>query len=83
MKPTADIDPELHILRTIARSRHGRKHSELEQARFQVFAAFQRQDRDDAARWAKALRVALEDMGEGNPLRTTGLEALSVIEAAL
>ncbi len=83
MKPTSAIDPELHILRTVARSRHGRKHSELEQARYNLFAAFERQNRDEAERWAKALRVALEDMGEENPMRAQGLEALGVIEAAL
>ena len=81
-------DPELHTLRSIARSTDGRDRQELESARFNLFAALERGATHEARRWSRALRVALlaYEPGagvDGEELRSAGLAALEVIESGL
>ena len=49
-------DPELHLLRSIARSLDGRASTEVESARFGVFAATESGDSDGARRWLASLK---------------------------
>lgn len=83
MRPRAEVDPELHLLRSAARLvQDGRARGEIETARFGMYAAFERQDSDDAARWLRACRVALllVDLGV---VREDVVRALDTIDAAI
>lgn len=80
--PRSTVDPELHILRTLSRSLEGRDRSELESARWNVFAAFEARDQDKARRWTAALRTALLGYAEGE-MREQGMAALDTIEEAI
>lgn len=82
MRNRKDIDPELHILRSAIRSADGRERSELETARFQLYAAFEQRDPDAARRWSKALRAGLL-VTDNARLRQLASEALDVIEKAI
>ncbi len=76
------MDPELHLLRSVARRcEDARTRQEVESARFALFAAFEQGDRDGAARWSRALRVAVE--GLEPRLCAVALEALDEIDRAI
>ena len=56
---TKMIDPQLHILRSVARTLDPRKTQEAETARFNVFAKAQEGRVTEALEWLEALDVAL------------------------
>lgn len=76
------LDPELHILRSLARSLDGRARSELETARFALWRAIDQGDTAEARRWARACRAVLLTLDDGEA-RQLGIAALDAIEAAL
>jgi hypothetical protein len=83
MDDRKSIDAELHTLRSCIRGcEDSRQRSEMEGARFQIYAAFEHRDPDAARRWAKALRAALIAV-DHDELRGMGLDALGVIESAI
>ena len=75
-------DPELHLLRSIAKSVEGRERAEIETARFGVFAAIESGDVDKARRWLTALRVALTAYAP-EALAERGHAAIDAIEGRL
>jgi len=85
MKSRESIDPELHIIRTCCKAAEGRERTELESARFNIFAAFESGDPEKAKRWIVALKAALLvwDDNRGGELRGIAADALKRIEAAL
>lgn len=83
MRPRAEIDPELHTIRSVVSRADGRERQQIESARFNLYAAFEARDAASAKRWAGALRAALIAY-EGPPeLQALGLGALDRIEAAI
>jgi hypothetical protein len=83
MRERKEVDPELHILRTLARRlADARDRQAMESARYNLYEAFEGKDREGATRWARALRVAVLAIPELD-LRRAGLEAMAVIEGAL
>lgn len=82
MKSRAAVDPQLHTLRSVARAA-GRT-TDLEGARFNLFAAFEGGDQEKARAWATACRAAVlalpDDRGD---LRELGLDACDAIEEAI
>ncbi len=83
MKRREDIDPELHMLKSVIRGcTDGRERSELETARFNLFAAFEHRDAAVARRWARAMRAGLIAT-ENTELRQLGTEALDAIVEAI
>lgn len=83
MRPRAEIDPELHTIRSVVSRADGRERQQIESARFNLYAAFEARDADAARRWAAALRAALIAYEGPDELREIGLGALATIEAAL
>lgn len=84
MISTSDVDPELHQLRSVARALDGRDRSEVEGARFNLFASLERGDADAARRWARSVRMALLALGDDHEdRREMGLEAIAEIEGRL
>lgn len=59
MRSRKDVDPELHLLRSVAKLVKGRAGHELESARFQLYSAFEAGDRELAQRWLTSFEVAL------------------------
>lgn len=84
MRPRREIDPELHLLRSIARSAKGsaRLRREIESARFQIYNAFESRDADAARRWLRALRVAIQSADLGGQ-EADALAAIAEIEKAI
>ena len=76
------LDPELHVLRSVARSLDGRARSELETARFNLWQSLRFDDRADAVRWARACRAALVTLPDGDG-RALAVQALDAIESEL
>jgi hypothetical protein len=88
MKRRSDVDPELHILRTLASLTEGRDRQALESARFNLYAAFEHSQPAEARRWAKAVRAALlllnlEGNRAGESARRLGFDALDTIDRAI
>jgi len=87
MKSRAEVDPELHLLRSAVRIADGQSRQELESARFNLYSAFEHRDADDARRWAKALRTALLMLECANQrdgeVREFALQALDTIERGI
>lgn len=84
MKNRTDIDPELHILRSVVRLADGRPRQEMESARFNLFASFEARDADAARRWVRASRVAmLASASELGDTLQHALDALATIEQAI
>lgn len=83
MRSRASIDPELHVLRSVARSAEGRTRQELESARFGVYAAFESGDGETAKRWCRALRAALVSSDVRADMQAAGAVALDEIECAI
>lgn len=82
MKPRSDVDPHLHTLRSVARAA-GRT-TDLEGARFNLFAAFEACDAARARAWATACRAAVLALpDERGDLRELGLDACDAIEEAI
>jgi hypothetical protein len=75
-------DPELHLIRSVAHAVEGRGRTEIEIARFNLFAALEGDDHDAATRWAEALEVALTTYA-GEAVRPQALAALERIRAAM
>lgn len=80
MESREEIDPELHLLRSIARSQ---QNHDIESARFNVFAAFEHGNSTQARRWTGALRVAIVTAGLPAELERQALSAINRIEGAI
>lgn len=87
MKARHEVDPELALLRTAVQQADGRERSQLEGARFQLFAAFEEHNADHARRWAQAVRAGLLALDvEGDNRRAIvamAMRALDRIELAI
>lgn len=83
MRPRAEIDPELHTLRSVVSRADGRERQQIESARFNLYAAFEGRDAAAARRWASALRAALIAYEGPVELQALGLRALDTIEGAI
>ena len=87
MKTKSYIDPELYLLRTVARTLDGRHRQEIESARFNLYAAFESRDPDTARRWASTLRVGIltmpSDTTDERTVRSAALAALDTIDTAI
>jgi sigma54-dependent transcription regulator len=82
MKRREDIDPELHLLKSITNQTQDYKvRHQLEGARFNVFAAFEAGDDQRARQWLRALSAAI--LGLEGPARQLAEEALGEIQAAV
>lgn len=82
MKSRAVVDPQLHTLRSVARAA-GRA-TDLEGARFNLFAAFEARDVEKARAWVTACRAAVLALpDERGDLRELGLDACDAIEEAI
>jgi hypothetical protein len=83
MSRTNPHDPELHLLRSIAKSAgENRGRTEIEAARFGVYAAIEAGDEDTARRWLTALRVAVTTYA-AESVRAEAIAAIERIEARL
>jgi hypothetical protein len=82
VKTRTEIDPELHVLRSVARHCEGRQGQELESARFNLFRAFEDRQPQVARRWAAAIRVAVL-LIDNEQVREMGLLALRDIDVAI
>ena len=79
-----ECDAALHILRSVARSTEDQRNGrEIETARFNVFAALECGDIDQAREWLAALRVAVAtyvpDLGQ----RAAAIQAIERIAAVV
>lgn len=82
MKSRADVDSQLHTLRSVARAA-GRS-TDLETARFNLYAAFESQDAARARAWIIACRAAVLALpDERGDLRELGLDACDTLEEAI
>jgi hypothetical protein len=82
MSETKRFDPELHLLRSVARAIEGPGRSETEGARFNLWSSLSGGDHDAARRWAIALRVALQTYAP-EATRAEALAAVERIEATM
>jgi len=84
MKTREQVDPELHILRSITRRLDGRDRTDFETARFSLFKAFEEQNAERARAWILAVRAGLFALTEEHTaLRQLGENALTTIEKAV
>lgn len=83
MKTRTQVDPELHVLRTVARQVRGREAQELESARYAIYAAFEAREPDQARRWVLAMRAGLLTAELSEELRGLALQALKSIEGSV
>ena len=77
------IDPELAIIRTVARSLDGTARQALESARFNLFAAAEAGDRALARRWLDACFVAVATVDLAPFVRASVDRALARIGAEI
>ena len=79
----ASIDPELAILRAVARSLDGPARQALESARFNLFAAAEAGDAALARRWLDACAVAVATAEIAPAVRGSAERALAHVGAML
>ena len=85
MKHRAAVDAELSVLKSTARLAEGRDRQVLENARYNLFMAFEQKDPGKARRWCRATRMALDVVGEdlNEDVHAAALEAIDIIEEAI
>lgn len=80
------FDPQLHILRSVARSMEdNRQRQEAKSARFNLFAALEQNDRESALTWLEALEVSLKCAEWSMPAATvaSAQRAIAAIRSGL
>jgi len=83
MRSREDIDPELHLLRTmIETTLEGKQRHAAEAARYGVFKAFEQQRPALARRWLVSLRACLQNQPSALLAESIG-NALDVLELAI
>jgi len=83
MKKREDIDPQLHLLKSITNQIEDFKvRHQAEGARFNLFTAFETQDPVKARQWLRAMNAAILGLEEG-PARKLAEDALVEIDEAL
>lgn len=84
MAKTSPYDPQLHLLRSCAKTAQGRGAKEIESARFGLWRSIDERDAVAARQWLRALEVAVRTYLTEQPAhQQAALEAIAEIREGL